>query len=145
MIDYCARKQIENGKTVRDFQMGDQDALVITQLGVAGEIAFCKLMNIYPETDPTAIRKHDCVIDEWLVDVKTTPYANGKLLAHMKKKVTDVDIYVLMSGKWPHYVFCGWAWSKNLIHPSKVRDLGHGKTYMMEQDELNRELPCNPS
>jgi hypothetical protein len=73
------------------------------------------------------------------IDVKTTKYQNGKLLAVLKKKEEDTDVYVLMLGEFPTYRYAGWAWASELIDERNIKNLGYGPTYVMEQDRLHQE------
>jgi hypothetical protein len=67
--------------------------------GMCGEIAFCKLFNVYPDMDVDRMPPHplyDCILPgDIRVDVKTTKYETGKLLvdARKGKKTDGVDLY----------------------------------------------------
>jgi hypothetical protein len=70
------------------------------------------------------------------VDVKTTMYSTGKLLAHLNKKGKKIDIFVLALGKFPTYRFAGYAMAADLINDDRITDLGYGPTYAMPQSAL---------
>lgn len=111
--------------------------------GIAGELAFCKMLNIFPDMsiEPRA-GSVDCILPSGVtIDVKTTKYPSGKLTATMKKKVGDVDIYALMVGEFPSYRYAGYARASDLINESCVGTLGHGPTYILGQGKL---IPAYP-
>lgn len=58
--------------------------------GVAGELAFAKAFNLWPDLDSSG----PCVVDVTLpdgrtVDIKTTPVIGGNLIANLKAHKTD--------------------------------------------------------
>ena len=73
--------------------------------GVMSELAFCKLMNVFPaeffDVSPRSATKGedagDVTINDHVIDVKTTKYKAGKLLS--KRKNPAIDIVVLMIGE----------------------------------------------
>jgi hypothetical protein len=77
-------------------------------------------------------------IVETSIDVKWTDYATGHLI-HFIDSPTRSTYYVLVIGATvPDLRIVGWAWGKDL-HAS-VRDLGHGPTFVLRQDELHRNV-----
>lgn len=124
-------------------RVGDQDDETTDLNGMGGELAFCKASNIFPDltiisgSGPRPIA--DCHMFGGLWDVKTTPYANGKLLLRPSKTANkQCDYYVLVTGKMPKYRIIGWASAKELIRKANLIDLGHGPTYALDQDKLHR-------
>lgn len=128
----------EKGRT--NARYGDQTDEQTDLDGVGGELAFCKLVNAWPDmhlcsyttdTDPG-----DCTLpDGRTVDVKTTRYPRGKLLV-ARWKPPKVDLFALMVGTFPHYSYRGALSSRQMIDPRRLRDLGHGLGYAAEQHEL---------
>ncbi|MFZ9156286.1 MAG: hypothetical protein ACO204_00675 [Schleiferiaceae bacterium] len=106
--------------------------------GAGAEVAFCKMMNVYPDTEPGK-KSADCVLrDGRTVDVKSTAHPAGRLIAARWKVLGEVEVYALMIGSFPAYRFAGWATSEGLIqHERLVHDLGH-PMYAMAQHELER-------
>jgi len=107
--------------------------------GVAGELAVCRMFNVYPDTETKydEYPKYDLLTHKGSkVDVKTTQYKNGRLLATLNKKVCDVDIYVLVIGSFPVYDVVGWAKSEELIADQNIMNLGRGDGYALSQDQL---------
>ena len=109
-----------------------------------GEMAFCKLMNIYflPLFDPT----HNFTNDEgdalWgglKVDVKHSVHDPATLPVQKYAISADVDIYVLMTGYPPVIKYQGGILKKDLI---KKENFGNGppgfeNAYCMNSTELS--------
>ena len=113
-----------------------EDPLWLDVNGAGGEIAFCKLNNLWPDLTIRPRRGgHDCVSYFGLkVDVKTTHREDGQLLAVLgKSDLAPCDAYVLMVGRLPVYRWVGFALVEDLISKATVKDLGHGDTYALPQ------------
>jgi len=121
---------------VTDTQVGKQGKFDIDQDGVIGEYAFCKYHNIFMSVD-LSIRSgsFDCMIRGKRIDVKTTRVKNGRLIKTLKEN-QDVDIYVLAILDGNTVTFPGWIEKENFTKPENISDLGHGKTYVLTQDQL---------
>ena len=145
IVEYIAKTRHssarENG--FDDKQIGKQDKFDIDQDGFGGELAFCKWENIYPSFVTGKTDKADCIAsDGTRVDIKTTRYKTGCLLATIDKKVEDVDVYFLVvkiSDKIFHIM--GYQDSKNVIcddaynrHQNDSRFDGEG--YCVYQEDL---------
>lgn len=140
---YLAKCRFENARKrgKPNMKMGDQSNEQTDLEGVGAEIAYCKMMNVYPDTEIAleSLPPEDAVLpDGRLVDVKVTKYPSGRLLATLKKKVGDVDLYVLVTGSFPKYRIVGQMGSAELIQAGRVDDLGHGPGYIATQDELEK-------
>jgi hypothetical protein len=105
-------------------------------------MAFSKLFNIFPDltihtrSSIDGTDTHDAILPCGLsVDVKTTKYPNGKLLAVPWKKANG-DLFALMVGTAPSYVFKGFMFQYQLLSPQRLGNLGHGNTYIAQQSEL---------
>jgi hypothetical protein len=107
--------------------------------GIAAELAFCKIVNLCPDlTIGPRSGGFDCHTRSGLtIDVKTTRYPNGKLLATLGKQLDDADIYVLMVGEFPTYSWVGWAEASELLDEANILNLGHGPTYALDQSQLH--------
>jgi hypothetical protein len=79
---------------------------------------------------------HDVFAFGKTIDVKTTKYKTGKLLARQSKNESPSEIYVLIVGQCPSYKIAGWCSGSDLIKDSNLLDLGYGKTYGLEQSAL---------
>jgi hypothetical protein len=119
--------------------MGKQNPLEIDELGVMGEYAFCKHFNIF--FDPTTYARAggaDCVLRGQRIDVKTTAYLDGKLIATVKGN-TDIDVFVLAIARdgGSEFVFPGYISAKRFYKEENLTNLGHGSTYAVTQDRLS--------
>ena len=139
LAKFLAQRRYENArnKGLTNAKMGDQSNELTDLEGIASEIAFCKLANIYPDLDLDHTNAADCYLrDGRAVDVKSTTYKTGRLLSVRWKDVTKVDVFVLMVGEFPKYRCAGFMQAKDLIQPDRLTDLGHGTGYAATQNEL---------
>ena len=143
---YLAKKRYFNNRIegLIDMKIGKQSTWQTDYYGICAEIAFCKLCNLFPDAEirPQA-GTWDCSLPEGhKVDVKSTVYPNGRLLATLKKRAGTSDelIYVLMIGEPPKFRFAGWAWAGELLREENIINLGHGPGYGMEQADLHQCL-----
>lgn len=82
------------------------------------------------------------------IDVKTTLYRKGRLIAAPWKKPEGVDFFVLVVGAAPEFLIAGVMSSNELLRPERLKDLGHGDAYCADQSELTpfcESLLMNPS
>jgi hypothetical protein len=139
LVQYLARCRMTANRAadIHNGRVGPQSDAETDQLGIGGELAFAKQFNIYPDLTVGPRRGGvDCYVGPYGVDVKTTKYVTGKLLAVPAKAVLAADVYALVVAHYPRYSFCGFARSGDLLHPSRLVDLGHGPTYALDQHEL---------
>ena len=138
-----AKERYESSRAagVYNAKKGDQSNEFTDLEGISGEIAFCKMFNVYPDMDSKVVTQlddiGDCTYRGYQVDVKTTSYENGKLICATWKN-DKVDMYALMVGTFPTYSFRGFASAKTLKQQSNIVDLGKGKVYAIEQKQLNQ-------
>ena len=100
-------------------------------------------MNIYPDlTIGTDVPDFDCILPSGeRIDVKTTKYRNGHLIATTNKIKHPPDIYVLVIGTFPEYCIIGEISVSFLLRPENIKDFGMGDTYAVTQSEVT---PCLP-
>jgi len=113
--------------------------------GFGAELAFCKLCNVPFDYSTIEKESHFSKVDAILkngktIDVKTTVYVNGKLIVRVGKEQKIVDIYALMTGKFPEFKFCGWATYEEIIQVKNIGNLGWGAAYSLTQSQLNNEF-----
>lgn len=139
-----ARRRYENARNmnVKNSKMGGQSNEETDLEGISSEMAFCKLFNIFPDltvqvrSSTEGTDDGDATLrDGRTVDVKSTKYTTGRLLAVRWKK-PKIDLFALMIGKFPTYTFKGFMKSEELIKPERIGNLGHGDGYIAEQYEL---------
>jgi len=93
------------------------------QEGVMSELAFCKMMNIFPQealdVSTRSVSKGedngDATINGYNIDVKATKVQSGQLLS--RNKNPNVDLIVLMLGVNGCYRLGGGMWSDDLYQP----------------------------
>ena len=125
---------------VKDMRVGNDSSEAIDLEGMAAEIAYCKLMNIYVDmdTNPSEMPAFDCISRLGVrVDVKSTKYRNGHLIATLKKVKNPPDKYVLVVGEFPSYSVVGEVWAEDLLDEGNLKDFGYGNCYAVTQSELN--------
>jgi hypothetical protein len=131
------RNMVSRASNTKDRQMGNQSALETDLTGIIGEYAFCKLHNIFPDLiAKTRSGSYDCFFKGQRIDIKTTKYEDGRLLATTKLN-DDVDVYVLAIVNGKSVTFPGWTRKSQLIKEENLKNLGHGETYVMDQEKLN--------
>lgn len=123
---------------VNDAQIGPQDSAMTDLVGICGEFAFCKALNVYPDlTVSPRSGSYDARMGGMTVDVKTTVRESGRLLATLKKASHMCDVYVLAVGQDLNYRLAGWVFSDELIDEVNVMNLGHGLVYALDQSQLH--------
>lgn len=131
------RHAVNRASHVVDRQLGPQSAEQTDLDGIGGEFAFAKAANLYPDMSLSPRQgSFDAVLYGHSIDVKTTKYASGMLLATTNKCTDPADVFVLVMGSMPSYVVAGWAWGRELLHADNLRDLGHGVGYALPQHRL---------
>jgi len=134
-----ARSVTSRENNVKDLRVGNDSSEDIDLEGMAAEIAYCKLMNIYVDmvTDPPEMPSFDCISRLGVrVDVKSTKYRNGHLIATLRKVKKPPDKYVLVVGEFPSYSIVGEVWAEDLLLEGNLKDFGYGNCYAVTQSEL---------
>jgi len=137
---HIGQKRTANGirKMLPDTKIGDQSFVETDLEGFAAELAFCKLMNIYPDLETgDFLPNYDCVDCNGVTyDVKTTKHKNGRLVATLKKKNNPADKYVLSVGVFPDYELIGEIGAEEFFQDINIMNLGKGPCYALTQAEL---------
>lgn len=103
--------------------------------GAASELAAAKALNVWPDLTEE-IQVHDLTYNGFTIDVKTTKYRTGRLIAGLQKKDKSCDYYMLLVGECPTYDIKGFAKREDLLCEETVTDLGWGKLHALAQDKL---------
>jgi hypothetical protein len=108
-------------------------------IGVMAEMAFCKWANQYPNLDiAPQSGTTDVIYQGWKCDIKATDLQNGQLIVPVKKKKGSSDVYVLGVIDKNVVDFRGFAVEDEIINEKRIKDLGHGPTYCMTQEEITK-------
>lgn len=133
------RASIARKRGITDAKVGPQDSLQIDIDGLLGEVAFAKLFNLYPDLQTGERPLHDVMTAIGGVDVKTTRYRDGRLLATVKKSGIRTDWYALM---WLENEatlhFRGAARADTFLDEANLRSIGRTTGYCLERSELIR-------
>ena len=130
------RTKVSRSAGIKNLKFGPQSAEETDLEGAASELAAAKILNVWPDLDPSKSSVHDFTFRGYTIDVKTTKYQTGRLLLPLYKKNKACDYYVLMIGSFPKYKCIGFASKEDLINDDKIGTLGKTKSYMLEQNEL---------
>ena len=125
-----AEQRVNSNRAANSFnaKRSDKSDYEIDLQGFAGELAFCKLMNRFPDftSDPRSAAKGqdqgDCVVDGFRVDVKTLA-ADKPMLWIKARKRGCADLFALMVGSYPEYDF------KGFVHHDVVFAEGNKHTF----------------
>lgn len=136
-----ARHSINLEKKRNNMKVGNGNDLKINVEGIAGEFAFCKIHNIYPDMSVDYPLPFDCKIGDYTIDVKTTPHKNGHLAVPIYKSTYKVPTYfALMIGSMPTYEFKGFFRGDQMFYDYNIKTLLTEPTYAISQDRLKMEL-----
>ena len=130
------------GAGVENKRVGSQDDHTTDLNGFGGEFAFCKIFNVFPdfsmELRNASTDRGDALLPSgYTVDVKTTVYCTGKLIASPSLK-DNHDLYALMTGTFPEYTFRGFISTEVLHSDLYKRPMGDRTTYWAYQSELSQ-------
>jgi len=141
LAKFIAKSRYANArsKNIKDLKIGDQSNEEVDLEGFGAELAFCKVMNIYPDLETgDLLPTYDCISRLGVTyDVKSTKHKDGHLLATLKKKNNPPDKYVLIIGEFPDYQIVGEIGAEELLQDVNIGNLGKGDGFMLTQAELN--------
>ena len=130
------RYEIARAVDRKDQQIGNQPSWQTDEDGIGGEIAASRLLNVYPSLVLKPDAGWDVMYRGKRIDIKTTRYKSGRLLAKLNARDDEVDVYLLVTGTFPEYDVVGYVLKDSLLSPKNVIDLGHGRGYGLSQDKL---------
>ena len=123
---------------IKNAKIGKQSSFETDFIGMCGELAFCKMVNIYPDlTIEAGGHQYDCLLRSTRIDIKTTHYKNGNLLSGSKKEYDEIDVFVLVVGDpaSAEFTFVGWQTYKELRMKKNISEQFKG-SYALPQDKL---------
>jgi hypothetical protein len=135
------RYNVARTSGVGNGKIGPQSNKETDLLGLGGELATAKWLNVYPDLTIYArqggvdLLSHSGI----KIDVKTTKYKTGMLLAKINTSYKDIDAFVLVTTDYPKFIIRGWATKDELINSKNIINLGHGDGYGLKQDQLRKE------
>jgi hypothetical protein len=103
------------------------------------EIAFCKLHNVFPDTDYTVRHVEDATVNGRTVDVKSTRNPSGNMNVKQLDKAERPEVYALVTGNFPHYEYVGYMDTEELITDERLTELRYNPAWVARQDELIQE------
>lgn len=132
-----ARYDAARAKGIADEKIGPQSTDLTDLEGLAAELAFCRLLNVYPDLDIGHRPSFDARYGTVTIDVKSTTYPHGRLLVRATKQPHPADWYALVTGTFPGpYRLAGLFPASLLFTDRYLMDLGHGPTYVIQQHQL---------
>jgi hypothetical protein len=135
------RRSVNLNKT-KDQQVGKQDPWDIDMDGVIGEFCVAKVLNVCPDFSIHARSGGDDLVlpSGATIDVKTTRLKQGNLLATLSKIDAPSDIYILAIVDDKGCNIEGWIQKDMLFKKENLKNLGHGLTYFLSKEQLNKNL-----
>jgi hypothetical protein len=134
-----ARLDNNNNDGIYNAKISDESDEYIDLEGFAGELAFCKIFNVFPDLEIFSRTSSEDFGDATYlnkqIDIKTTSHRHGRLIATRWTK-NNVQAYALMVGEFPEYEFKGFMSKKEFIKEDRIDNLGKGKLYLAYQNEL---------
>lgn len=147
LAEYVTKQRLAyNKKTNATPTVYTDESLYMNNLHSYGaEIAFCKLHNVFPDTDWNIRHMEDAVVQGSTVDVKHTKRTGGNLFVKkMNRRDGYPDYYAQMVGKFPTYEFKGFISRERMIQEERVRKFHkngfHSQSYVAEQAELTLDI-----
>ena len=130
------RYEIARAVDRKDQQIGNQPSWQTDEDGIGGEIAASRLLNVYPSLVLKPDAGWDVMYRGKRIDIKTTRYKSGRLLAKLNARDDEVDVYLLVTGTFHEYDVVGYVLKDSLLSTKNIIDLGHGRGYGLSQDKL---------
>ena len=135
------RTSVSRSVGVEDKKTTEQAGDLIELEGVAGELAFCRWINAYPDLSGDSFADWDVTTHKGRkVDVKTTRGNQYGLIVSQRKASHPADVYVLMVGSFPSYRCAGYATKEEVFRKEHLSDPGgRGRpAYVVPESKLHR-------
>lgn len=137
------RTRVNRKRGVVNRRVGPKSDEYYSILGFAGEIAFAKIFNIYPDFSCYVMKKHDFSICAYTIDVKTSDspsLAKPMCVNGKENRGKACDYYALMLGNIDDgFKYHGYA-PKEWIFQDRYLDIGGGpETYSYPRQLMRSE------
>jgi len=135
-----ARTAISRKDGVKNQKISDEDDFEVEYVGMSGELAVAKAMNVFPDLSiKSRSGGYDLTSAQGnRVEVKTTRYKSGKLVARTKARAEDSDYYVLVTGNPPDMTIRGYIPTQDFLKEDNLGKLSDDapEAYILPQDAL---------
>lgn len=139
LVKYLAQKRFDHDRAVnaKATIYHDASALENEINSMGAELAYCKMVNCYPDLDPGHFGAFDALRrDGATVDIKNTVRPLGRLLVKAKGRNSDPDLYVLMIGKFPIYQYAGEIRSSDVLQECNIDKSLPFPAYAVDKERL---------
>lgn len=136
---FLARERFTRARDagIENRRMGPQSDEQTDLEGIGAEMAYCKMVNVWPDLSYGHRPDADALLPNGeSVDVKATRWKTGRLIVALWKRNKAPDRYVLMVGEFPTYRYAGEIEAENIMIEDNIKDLGHGPVYALPQSAL---------
>jgi len=140
------RRKFDSDKQKRKTRntLGSKSQIHLDYIGFIGELAFAKLLGLYPNFSEKPDGKWDYKLaDGRTVDVKATTFEQGKkkrlLIKTSEAQRLTCDLFALMEIDLENLqvTLKGYATQK-MVMEAPVLDFGYGYTFALDMDKLKR-------
>lgn len=164
--DLAFSRSIQNRQSnVTDLKYSSKAGIFLDYQGICGELAFCRLFNLYPDTEfnylPGRRPKHDCMTPAgYGIDIKTHQKHNSALRVPITKNPDDVDFYALVVGTSPKLFVVGTIAAAKVFQDCYLMENKTGTWYELPQKDItpieyalqrtrnhdrNQQIPTGPA
>jgi hypothetical protein len=143
------RYQANRDGGVADRKFGKHTNEMTDFEGVAGELATYRVFDLDPRPlfdtscrSDSASGGGDIVVNGLTIDVKTTTCMTGRLMVSKWKR--GIDVYGLITGQFPRYVFRGFMSARELCQEVRLQPVNAYVCYVAKQHELKELTEIEP-
>ena len=134
-----AKRRTKNNRDrgIPDENISGRDTVTQDYYSFCGELAFCKLLNIYPDLEVLDRNKHDARHNGHCYDIKTILDPGHNLVVRRNKKHKPSERYALMLRETEEaYRFIGWATADEVFNRELFEHMAQ-PAYLVQKDELH--------
>lgn len=137
-----ARTAISRKDGVPNQKISEEDDFEVEYVGMSGELAVAKAMNVFPDLSiMSRSGGYDLRSAQGnRVEVKTTRYHSGKLVARLKALPEHSDYYVLVTGNPPNMTIRGYIPTQEFLKEVNIGKLSDDapEAYILPQEALTQ-------